>query len=215
MTKAELENEISTLRMQNRFAAIQYSALTDEIDNFFGDLQTKHGDLCRQILNLEREIMAYEVETKQKGASAKKSKFLKEERSSNSLNVILVTNLFPELPRADIEDAEYKRKVNKAYNESNFDRLLKMDEEMSNGKAKVEFLKKYKKLIIEVTKEIKFQHDEMENNQICKFVRKGKKDNEHESRDKLLRRIYSLKNQLIDSKISYLESLQKQITTAN
>jgi hypothetical protein len=190
----ELEKEIITLRVQNRYAALQLQNIHDEIENFTNQYYSAIEDICLKLAEIEAGIKQYDT----KIATAKKIEIYpqttssdigynyiqpREEKeihlkTSHSLSKFavelelkdlyrsLIKIVHPDVSEEKLRSAEYAMMVNKAYNERNYRQLVELDQLIRRGNASLAELKLQRNKLVDATFELKMQREDLLDNPI-------------------------------------------------
>jgi len=242
MLVSELEKEIITLRVQNRYAALKLQNIQDEIEHFSSQYYSAIEDICLNLAAIEGKIRAYESKIKttkdkslqeanaigynqiqprpvepQKDPLEDKISF---DREVKDLYRSLIKLVHPEVSEEKLKAAEYTMMVNKAYNERNYRQLVELDQLIRSGEATENELLQQRNKLIDSTFELKMQREDLLDNPIYKLSEKFANAADsgvemiQEVRSNMLKRVSERKDALLNLKISYLE-LVGELIAAN
>lgn len=194
MLVQELEKEIISLRVQNRYAALQLQNIQDEIENFTNQYYSAIEDICIKLAEIEAGIKQYDakiatvkqIEITPKTASSdigynyiqpreeNAESFPARPKLSNFAIELELKNLYrnlikmvhPDVSEEKLKSAEYTMMVNKAYNERNYRQLVELDQLIRSGNASEAELKQQRNKLVDATFELKMQREDLLENPI-------------------------------------------------
>lgn len=194
MLVQELEKEIISLRVQNRYAALQLQNIQDEIENFTNQYYSAIEDICIKLAEIEAGIKQYDakiatvkqIEITPKTASSdigynyiqpreeNAESFSARPKLSNFAIELELKNLYrnlikmvhPDVSEEKLKSAEYTMMVNKAYNERNYRQLVELDQLIRSGNASEAELKQQRNKLVDATFELKMQREDLLENPI-------------------------------------------------
>lgn len=230
MQQIDLEEEIVNLRVQNRFAAIRLQNIHDEIDAFMKMYYEAVGDLCLKFSEIEEKQKIYrkkingtEEETQRifvpVGAQQPRSRDESLEKEVKNLYRKLIKVTHPDVSEEKLKAAEYSRMVNEAYNQKNYEQLVKLDQLITSGNATKKDMVKQRNKLIDATFELKIQREQMLENPIYKLMTRFKEQDDNgkemiaKIRKNLETKIATEKRTLMSLKLEYLEKIEARITT--
>ena len=228
MLVRDIEKEIITLRVQNRYAALQLQNIQDEIDHFSAQYYTAIEDICLNLVEIENKISLYakKIKAAQDGVCGDfgynhiqpresqqevKDDRLSLEREVKDLYRSLIKLVHPDVSEEKLKAAEYTMMVNKAYNERNYRQLVELDQLIRRGDATEQELRQQRNRLIDSTFELKIQREDLLENPI--YVLSEQFANAEDGgvamitavRVKLQERVTQKKRELMDAKLQYLE----------
>lgn len=225
----DLEEEIVNLRVQNRFAAIRLQNVHSEIDGFMKTYYEAVGDLCLKFSEIEDKQKIYK--RKIKGAAEEivgtvvpvgmsqirpRDEALDKEVKNLYRKLIKITH--PDVSEEKLKAAEYSRMVNEAYNQKNYEQLVKLDQLITSGNATKKDMVKQRNKLIDATFELKIQREQMLDNPMYKLMTRFRNEDDKgekmiaKIRKNLEEKISTEKRALLSLKLEYLEKMQAQIT---
>lgn len=228
----ELEKEVITLRVQNRYAALQLQNIQSEIEHFSAQYHSAVEDLCLKLAELEAKIKTYEQKIASiTGEIANKNAFVGNvqiglrqvaavanakidiQTEVKNLYRSLIKIVHPDVSEEKLRAAEYTMMVNKAYNERNYQQLIELDQLIRSGNATEQELRLQRNKLIDATFELKMQREDLLENPLYVLSEAFAQADDGglnmiaAARRELERRVESKKRELSEMRISYLERI--------
>jgi hypothetical protein len=234
MVVNNLEKEIITLRVQNRYAALQLQNIQDEIEHFSAQYYSAIEDICLNLAEIEQKIRNYakkistakdgvanndigynNIQPRQIPETSQAKQPVEEkitlEREVKDLYRSLIKLVHPDVSEEKLRAAEYTMMVNKAYNERNYRQLVELDQLIRSGTASEQELRQQRNKLIDSTFELKMQREDLLDNPIYQLSEQfsnaedGGVEMIQNVRIKLQERVEEKKRELMDIKLAYLE----------
>lgn len=243
MLNQDLEKEIITLRVQNRYAALQLQNIQDEIEHFSSQYYSAIEDICIELADIESKIKLYirkndalenvvsnnvggynNIQPRMEDSGLSELKNIKQpprnlETEVKDLYRSLIKLVHPDVSEEKLKASEYTMMVNKAYNERNYRQLVELDQIIRSGNATEAELKAQRNKLIDATFEMKMQREDLLDNPLYILSEKFA-DAEDEGialmqdvRSQLATKVGERKRVLRDIKIGYLEKMAEVITS--
>lgn len=241
MLVRELEKEIITLRVQNRYAALQLQNIQDEIEHFTAQYYSAVEDLCLQLAETDAKLRQYDAKIlaaqkaerpapqdsgydiqprppRPKLQLPQEDERITLEREVKNLYRGLIKLVHPDVSEEKLKAAEYTMMVNRAYNERNYRQLVELDQVIRSGNASEHELRQQRNKLIDTTFELKMQREDLFANPIYELCKKFEQAEDggvamiRAVRGNLEAKIAARKRDLMDKKLRYLECIGGLIT---
>lgn len=243
MLNHELEKEVITLRVQNRYTALQLQNIQNEIEHFSAQYYSAIEDICISLAEIEGKMRLYDKKIAALTSATKKDvggynniqpresaveKIKLDSIKNEPINLedevknlyrSLIKIVHPDVSEEKLKASEYTMMVNKAYNERNYRQLLELDQIIRSGNATEAELRQQRNKLVDSTFEMKIQREDLLENPLY-ILSEQFADAEddgvemmQEVRAKLHQRVQNRKRDLRNKKLEYLETVGNIITT--
>lgn len=231
----DLEKEIITLRVQNRYAALQLQNIQNEIEHFTTQYHSAIEDISLKLAEIEANIKLYDkkiaaVKTKPADVGYNniqpRSEKMAEAIVPNANLELELKDLYrglmkivhPDVSEEKLKAAEYTMMVNKAYNERNYRQLVELDQIIRSGNATEAELRQQRNKLVDATFDLKMQREDLLENPIYLLSEEFANADDggiamiKAVRAKLEERVTERKRDLRGKRLEYLETISGLIT---